>query len=555
MLTHILNLRLDAMAFALASAGLMATVMLWLRRKHGVDALHGRSPILLGLMIIVGIATAEITGRHEQGRLRAMLEGLAPTYAQEVQRLGHASLSSETPENDPVYVSLIEAQKRWERVNPAVNDIYTFRTIGDQVVLVVDAETDYDRNGFFEGDREERTSIGEPYDESTPEMLRCLSEGVSIFDDAPVSDRWGTWVSAYAPLRDADGNIEGALGVDYDARSWTQSILAHRFAALSLTFVMVIILVFSRATVRIAWAELQRRIEIQKQKDELQQQLLKAHRAAGMAEVAAGVLHNVGNVLNSVNVSTHAIAEQVKKSKIPAVARAAALMQQSVAMQPAMFDHDPKGRQLPHYLEQLAGVLCTEQSNMLGELDSLSRSVDHIKQIVASQQTYAKQAEVIETVDISRLIADALRITGLSPAPQGIELVTELNDCRTLRANQHRVLQILVNLLSNARKAVSHQDIKTRRITIRLNAADAEGRPMVSIEVIDSGIGISAEQLPRIFQHGYTTSAEGHGFGLHASANDARQLGGSIRVASDGHLRGARFTLELPIGEEEVCLS
>ena len=81
-------------------------------------------------------------------------------------------------------------------------------------------------------------------------------------------------------------------------------------------------------------------------------------------------------------------------------------------------------------------------------------------------------------------------------------------------------------------------------ITVR---AQPNGAGLAIISVADNGIGIPAENLTRIFAHGFTTRKHGHGFGLHSSALAASEMGGALRVQSDGHGCGATFTIELPL--------
>jgi hypothetical protein len=126
-------------------------------------------------------------------------------------------------------------------------------------------------------------------------------------------------------------------------------------------------------------------------------QLVEASRVAGMAEVATTVLHNVGNVLNSVNISASVVADKVKNSKTANLARAAAMLQEHEADLAGFLAHDPKGSKLPAYFATLAECLATEQNEILAELSSLCANIEHIKEIVAMQQAYAKVAGLQET--------------------------------------------------------------------------------------------------------------------------------------------------------------
>jgi PAS domain S-box-containing protein len=274
----------------------------------------------------------------------------------------------------------------------------------------------------------------------------------------------------------------------------------------------------------------------------LNRELVATSRQAGMAEIATGVLHNVGNVLNSVNVSANLIADQVRRSRTASLARAVGLLREHRGDLGAYLATDPKGRQVAPFLEALAEELAREQTAIAGELQGLQANLDHIKQIVAMQQSYAKVAGVLEPIAPAELIEDALRMLAAALARQQIVVEREFAAVPAVLVDRHKVLQILVNLIKNARQALEGR-AEGRRLVLRL--ALAGGR--VRLEVADNGIGIPAENLTCIFSHGFTTKRTGHGFGLHSCANAARELGGALAARSDGPGLGATFTLELPV--------
>jgi diguanylate cyclase (GGDEF)-like protein len=257
MLHLVLNYRLDAVAFAAVAFAGMALAG-YVVRRHGGRL--GVWPWVAAVGLVVGAGgLAEKQGNDEREQRRAQVEAMAPTYAMELERMGHAKVSLETAADDPLYLSLIEAQKGWLRVNPAVHDIYTMRRRADgKVVLVVDSETDYDGDERIEGEREGRTEIGEVYDEADEGLERALA-GEANFDDKPVTDRWGTWVSAWVPMRDASGKVEAVLGVDFDAGSWAQQILAHRAIGLVVMGIPMLALVAAAGLVGSLRAEVGRR--------------------------------------------------------------------------------------------------------------------------------------------------------------------------------------------------------------------------------------------------------------------------------------------------------
>lgn len=273
-------------------------------------------------------------------------------------------------------------------------------------------------------------------------------------------------------------------------------------------------------------------------------ELLTTSRMAGMAEVATSVLHNVGNVLNSVNISTNLVSEKMRNSKVASLAKAVALMHAHAADLPKFLSEDPKGRQLPAYLEKLSMHLAEEQAVVQGELVSLSVNVEHIKEIVAMQQSYAKVAGVLETMSPVSLVEDALRLNAGALERHKVRVVREFADLPPFPIEKHKVLQILVNLIRNAKYAVENNPAGEKQIIVRAALAGTE---FVKISVIDNGVGIPAENLTRIFSHGFTTKKEGHGFGLHSGALAAKEMGGNLCVHSDGAGKGATFILELPI--------
>ena len=274
-----------------------------------------------------------------------------------------------------------------------------------------------------------------------------------------------------------------------------------------------------------------------------QQELIDASRQAGMAEVATGVLHNVGNVLNSVNVSATLIAERLGQAKTENLVRATALLRGRNGDLGEFLAHDPKGRLLPGYLADLSQHLDTERQTARGELDLLVKNIEHIKDIVAMQQTYARVSGVVETLPVDGLIEDALRLNIDSLERHGVTIVRDYASVPPAAVDKHKVLQILINIIRNATLAMDEGGSGEKRLTIALAKTDTD---RVSIRLTDTGTGIAAENITRIFSHGFTTRKDGHGFGLHSAALAAQQMGGSLRAQSDGPGHGAAFIFELP---------
>jgi signal transduction histidine kinase len=293
--------------------------------------------------------------------------------------------------------------------------------------------------------------------------------------------------------------------------------------------------------------------ERQKTQLELQaahSQLVTAARRAGMAEIATGVLHNVGNVLNSINVSATLASDRLRQSKINELLRATKLLDEHQQDLGSFITSDPKGKQLPRFLSLVATHLADERSDILKELELLNTKVNHVKTIVSTQQSYAGVSGVTETVDLATLIDDAMKLNSASIDRHRIQVTKEYDDIPKVRLDKQKVLQILVNLIKNAKDAcLSAPHCKERRVTLRTRLTP-EGT--IQIHTIDNGVGIPPEHLTRIFSHGFTTKNTGHGFGLHSCANAASELNGSLLGYSDGPDKGATFVLELPFEPAEV---
>jgi signal transduction histidine kinase len=274
------------------------------------------------------------------------------------------------------------------------------------------------------------------------------------------------------------------------------------------------------------------------------QELLMASRQAGMAEVATSVLHNVGNVLNSVNVSAGVVGDKIRKSKVVNLARAAEMINEHSADLARFFQQDSKGQQLPQYLARLAQHLGEERSSILAELDALRKNIEHLKGIVRMQQTYAKASSSAEPVSPTELVEDALRLNSGALLRHEIRVIREYEpDLPDITVDKHKLLQILVNLICNAKNACEESIQPDKLLKVRI----FNGQGLMKISVIDNGVGIAPENLTRIFNHGFTTRKDGHGFGLHSGALAAKEMDGTLVVKSDGPGKGAEFTLEIPV--------
>ncbi|MEB2645337.1 DAHL domain-containing protein [Pseudomonas canadensis] len=290
---------------------------------------------------------------------------------------------------------------------------------------------------------------------------------------------------------------------------------------------------------------LEQRVERRTQQlKDAQSELLDSARQAGMAEIATNVLHNVGNVLNSVNTSADLVTRKLRSSKALGLGRAMQLINERQGDLGTFFTEDEKGKLLPGYLNQLVDAIALEQQGMTDELAQLSKSVDHIKDIVATQQHYAGASALKEPVHISALMDDALRMNAGALSRHNVTVVKHYAQVPEILADKHRLLLIMVNLISNAKYAMSNLVDRPRQMTLTVQPRDDA---TLQISVKDDGEGIPAENMTRIFTHGFTTRKEGHGFGLHSCALAAVEMNGQLTAHSDGPGLGAMFTLTIPM--------
>jgi two-component system, NtrC family, sensor kinase len=281
------------------------------------------------------------------------------------------------------------------------------------------------------------------------------------------------------------------------------------------------------------------RAMLEKVHHESQAELVAASRHAGMAEVATGVLHNVGNVLTSVNVSLELLRERTQKMPIERLVKLHDLLGKAPSLD------KEKLEVTRNYVGVVAESFAQYQRDSSKDLLGLANHVDHIKRVVSMQNAYARVRSVVESAKVTALIHEAIEL-GCPPQRRRdialtVDIAPQLEEA--IQIDRHRVLQILVNLISNARDAV------TGRANPTIQIVATRGGHRLAISVNDNGVGITEAQMPRVFSAGFTSKPQGHGYGLHSSALTARQLGGALGVESEGEGLGARFTLTVPIEE------
>ena len=381
----------------------------------------------------------------------------------------------------------------------------------------------------------------------------------AIMDKQPQSDRslllglpdGGSrkFIVNTVPIMDDGSSVRGALVSFHDVTELDRANSQLKEANSELELSRVKILEKNQeleATNTTLHVEMNERRKAQAEREDLHQQLLQASRQAGMADVASSVLHNVGNVLTSINVSTDTLLKTLKKPMVGDVCRIASMFHENQGNLQAFLTEDPKGKQIPSYLGMVAESLSGSHQTIQSEIDSLVKKIDHIKQVIMSQQDIAHAGNIREATTAEDLMEQALLMGMPEPEKYGIRVVREYTHVPAIMTDRHHVLQILVNVIANAKNSMVEYPANSHCLTVRI-LLPADRRGSVRLEVTDTGGGIKAENLPRLFTQGFTTRKAGHGLGLHSAAISAQNLGGTIQARSEGEGRGATFMLDLPV--------
>ena len=284
-------------------------------------------------------------------------------------------------------------------------------------------------------------------------------------------------------------------------------------------------------------------ITISSFKEALTEKSMKIARQSGMAEVASSVLHNVGNVLNSVNISSSLIKDHLKKIDLKKLEDVNNLINEHQHDLGTFISSDPRGSRLPNYLSLLTNKWQIEYNSLIGEISRLEQNIQHIKEIIALQQSFSAIIDFAELTSIEKLIDEALTLASINFSRHEITVKKEYAKLKNIYVDKLKLTQILINLIYNAKEALIESSSQEKFILIKTGSVDEK---TFFIQVIDNGIGIDSVNQSKIFSYGFTTKKSGHGFGLHSSIIAVNEMKGALEVTSEGANKGATFTIKLP---------
>ncbi|MDY6845080.1 MAG: PAS domain S-box protein, partial [Thermodesulfobacteriota bacterium] len=285
-----------------------------------------------------------------------------------------------------------------------------------------------------------------------------------------------------------------------------------------------------------------------REQKKMQKKLLNLAHHSGMSEIATGVLHNVNNVLSSINISTELMKESIQKSEFTGLEKAITMMKDNIHNLSDFLTHDTKGKFLPLYFEKAISVITKERQKNLERINKLLEYIEQVKGLIFMQQSYALRGGLEEKIDLSEILDDAVNMHSNAFDRYNINITRNYHNVPYITIDRQKLIQVLLNIVKNARESLmSVEDNEELTLELGIDMCENDNGKEIVISIHDNGIGIPEENIDRIFEYGFTTKQYGSGFGLHASALSIMEMGGKISVLSDGVGKGAQFVVRLPI--------
>jgi signal transduction histidine kinase len=457
---------------------------------------------ILGSAFFVGKKISSQTAEYSFQEMQNFI----PNLKLLLQIKNHDAINAKTEPQDSSYLELIELEKKILSDNLNINDIYTFTKNDDgHFIFLVDSETDYNRNNSFDGDREQRTPIGEVYDNQN-ELLSEAWAGRQVFTEQPYEDKWGFWISVFSPLKDSQGNVKSIVGLDFSALNFINMVIMDRFKVYLLFFFSVLIfgvVIFNQKLNLHQRNEIIRTLEDKfKVKKELDQQKMKQIEAAKMAtlgQMAAGIAHEINNPLAIISGKSSQLKRHVTGSS---------------------FD-------LKYIIEAV---------------ETIDLTTKRVSKIIKGLKSFSRNSEndPFEPTAVKTIVDDTLALCGEKLKNRQIFLEVNLEPNLVVNARPSQISQILLNLINNSFDAIE----KTEFSWIKIEGLKIEGKIILS--VTDSGFGIEKSIKDSIMNPFFTTKevGKGTGLGLSISYGLIAEHGGQLKL--DEECKNTKFLIILP---------
>lgn len=278
---------------------------------------------------------------------------------------------------------------------------------------------------------------------------------------------------------------------------------------------------------------------------EAQDTMIKQAHEAGMAEMAVGILHNIGNAITPAKINNILLLNRLRTNSLTNDVKKAMTDISAALKAPETIDAEENQRLLA-IAELLPQTIEDEYEYVAKAVESVFQKHEHIESIISMQLRYARSNKGIEEVDINALINDALQMLKESIENRKIIIKRYLGNIPPAIIEKGKMMQIVINLIKNAYEAMDNENLHLRILSVRTYVDQG----YVVFAVQDTGEGFSAEEKHKLFHFGYTTKKLGSGFGLHSCANYLIANHGKIEAFSGGKGKGATFVVNVPTSRQ-----
>jgi PAS domain S-box-containing protein len=275
---------------------------------------------------------------------------------------------------------------------------------------------------------------------------------------------------------------------------------------------------------------------------EAQERLISQAMEAGMAQVAAMGLHNIGNAVTPMNVFMDAMQKNEMEEISNYLEKCYLELKNHASDLDDFINHQARGKQVFAYMGELIDSLITKNRKQADTFNRMEKALAYISEILSLQQTYAsREQETRELVDLNELIDDAIRMQMGALEKRQI-FIKKLFEARLpkLLIDKNRLMQVIVNFIKNSYEAIDARQNNTGEKEITCSSFVENGH--VGFRISDNGIGIDPENIEKIFEFGKSRKGS-TGFGLHYCKMCVESNGGEISFSSPGLGKGATVSV------------